>query len=144
MLSIPVQKNLADYQSKAWKSFTWRMVKGVAAAMIAPVIVAVYFYFVWGIGADAIFPLMLLVSAPGWLYAFAKPEGLYFEVWLPLWIRAHLGNNVVLYEGTQLRFLPELFCHKSKSDDEWKELEKVNGIELWDFEDKDKEENGND
>lgn len=99
MLTLPIQKDLAEYEPKIIGKFTKRTLVCTALALSASLLMAFYLNSVICVDIDDWGWLVVLIAVPFWGFGFWKPDGMKAEVWLPLWGKHVLGQDVVAYRS---------------------------------------------
>lgn len=97
MLSVAVQKDIAEYQPKVIGKMTSRTLISIVGAVGAGVIAAVYMYYVIGINPSDCMYVIYAVTLPFWCCGFITPHGMHFEEFAPLWLRANFTNDRIFY-----------------------------------------------
>lgn len=98
MLTLPIQKDLAEYEPKIIGKFTKRTLICTACALAASLLMAFYLNSVICVGIDDWGWLVVLIAVPFWAVGFWKPDGMKAEVWLPLFAK-HLGPDTIVYRN---------------------------------------------
>lgn len=136
MLSVAVQKDIAEYQPKVIGKMTARTLFSIAGALGFSVLAALYIYFVLGLSVGDNMMVIYAVSLPFWCCGFVRPKGLPFEKFVPLWLRAELGESRINYIPTLylsgLATLPEKSERKGKVyGKQYRKLCRLKGIEAY-------------
>lgn len=97
MLSVAVHKDIAEYQPKIVGHLTMRTLVSIAGALAASVLTGLYLYFVLGLSPGDYMFVIYAVSLPFWCCGFMRPKGLPFEQFVPLWLKAKLGDDRIYY-----------------------------------------------
>lgn len=97
MLSVAVQKDIAEYQPKVVGKLTSRTLLSLVGALGLSVLAALYIYFVLGLSVGDYMMVIYAVSLPCWCCGFVRPRGMPFERFVPLWLRAELGDDRIPY-----------------------------------------------
>lgn len=121
MLSVAVQKDIAEYQPKVVGKLTMRTLLSIAGALGFSVLAGLYIYFVLGLNVGDYMIVIYAVSLPFWCCGFVRPKGLPFEQFAPLWFKAKFTDDRIYYKPSmQLAGL-------TKDPDEDKQKGKVYG-----------------
>ncbi len=97
MLSVAVQKDIAEYQPKVIGKLTMRTLLSIVGALGLSVLAALYIYFVLGLPVGDYMMVIYAISLPCWCCGFVRPKGLPFEKFVPLWLHAELGDDRITY-----------------------------------------------
>lgn len=103
MLTLPIQKDLADYEPKVIGKLTKRTLVCSACAIGASLLMAFYLNSVICVGIDEWGWLVVIAALPFWGIGFWKPDGMRAEEWLPLWAKHALGKDVLIYQSAWKR-----------------------------------------
>lgn len=96
-LSVPVQKNLAEYEPKLFGKLTKRTAISITLAVGLALVAGVYLNVIIRVDIDEYGWLVLAASAPGWLIGFWRPDKMRPEAWLPLWFKHSFADDEVIY-----------------------------------------------
>jgi hypothetical protein len=134
MLSVHIQKDISEYKPKLVGSLTARRLISIAAALGLPVLTGVYLVFVLGLDVNAFMPVFMAEGIGFWAFGFIRPRGMDLEYWLPRYMTAMWGGNVLLH-STSLTTTSFGSAHDTLNDDidrSWTQLaRKTNGIERY-------------
>lgn len=97
MLSLPIQKDIAEYEPKIIGKLTKRTLACTACAIGAALLTAFYLNAVICVEIDDWGWLVVAAALPFWAVGFWRPDGMKVEEWLPLWIKHALGKDRILY-----------------------------------------------
>lgn len=98
MLSVAVQKDIAEYQPKVVGKLTLRTLLSIAGALGFSVLAGLYIYFVLGLNVGDYMIVIYAVSLPFWCCGFVRPKGMPFEQFVPLWLKAQFTNDRIYYK----------------------------------------------
>lgn len=99
MLSLPIQKDLAQYEPKIIGKFTKRTLICTICALSASLLMAFYLNAVICVGIDDWGWLVVAIALPFWAFGFWKPDGMKAEAWLPLWAKHAFGQDAIVYRN---------------------------------------------
>ena len=99
-LSVPVQKDLAEYEPKFIGKFTLRTLVAIALSLAMAFLTGCYINFVVCVSIDDYGWLVMLAALPGWAIGFWKPDQMRPEEWLPLWFIHAMTPDDLAYERT--------------------------------------------
>ena len=116
-LSLPVQKDLNQYQPKIIGKLTKRTLISIACAIAAALLMGIYINFVIRVSIDDFGWLIILVAVPIWVLGFAKPAQMVAEKWFPLWVKHNFSLN-------QVRYIPSYKMQTTASERKKKEYGK--------------------
>lgn len=100
MLSVPIQKDVGEYQPKIIGKMTARTLACVSGALGLSVATALYLYFVIGVDPGDWMIAIYAVSLPFWAAGFVRPRGMKFEQFAAAWLNHRLSSNKLFYTPT--------------------------------------------
>lgn len=130
MLSVPVHKDVGEYQPKIIGKLTLRSLVCTALALVVAVAVGAYSWFVLGISTDYSQYVIFAAALPVWAAGFWRPKGMMPEEFAPLWLAHTLTDNRILYVSPACR-LGLVACPESKPTKAYAKLVKAKGIEAY-------------
>lgn len=141
MLSVPVHKDVTEYQPKVIGGLTARTIICIGAAVGSALAFGMLCTFVFHVDINDVIYLVWLAAAPAALVGFYTPHGLNFEKFAPLWLAHNFNEQCLVYVSASNRgeFKAEADALKKAYADERKcangkelsKLYKTNGIEMW-------------
>lgn len=137
MLSVAVHKDIAEYQPKVVGHLTMRTLVSIACALGVSVLAGLYLYFVLGLSPGDYMFVIYAVSLPFWCCGFLRPKGMPFEQFVPLWLRAKMGDDRIQYipSMTLCGFIEDPGAHKKQKGTiygkHYRKREKLKGIEAY-------------
>lgn len=99
MLSLPIQKDLAEYEPKIVGKLTKRTLVCTACAIGSGLVIAFYLNAIVCVDIDDWGWLVVVAALPFWAVGFWKPDGMKAEEWLPLWAKHALGRDSIEYRS---------------------------------------------
>ena len=133
-LSVAVHKDASEYEPKIIGKLTKRTLLSILGAVTCSLLVGLFIYFVLGLSVSDYSFVIYATSLPFWLIGFYKPKGLYFEVWLPYYLRHKLSNNKIFYVPSCVLsgyVTNEKQKKKKKINKEYNEFMEENGVEAY-------------
>lgn len=141
MLSVPVHKDVTEYQPKVIGGLTARTIICIGAAVGSALAFGMLCTFVFHVDINDVIYLVWLAATPAALVGFYTPHGLNFEKFAPLWLAHNFNEQCLVYDSASNRgeFKAEADALKKAYADERKcangkelsKLYKTNGIEMW-------------
>lgn len=141
MLSVPVHKDVTEYQPKVIGGLTARTIICIGAAVGSALAFGMLCTFVFHVDINDVIYLVWLAAAPAALLGFYTPHGLNFEKFAPLWLAHNFNVQCLVYVSASNRgeFKSEADALEKEYADarnkaNGKKLEKLyktNGIEMW-------------
>lgn len=141
MLSVPVHKDVTEYQPKVIGGLTARTIICIGAAVGSALAFGMLCTFVFHVDINDVIYLVWLAAAPAALLGFYTPHGMNFEKFTPLWLAHNFNEQCLVYVSASNR--GELKSEADALEKEYtdarnkangKKLEKLyktNGIEMW-------------
>ena len=86
MLSVPVHKDVTEYQPKVIGGLTARTIICIGAAVGCALAFGLLCTFVFHVDINEVIYLVWLAAAPAALIGFYTPHGMNFEKFAPLWL----------------------------------------------------------
>lgn len=86
MLSVPVHKDIGEYEPKIIGKMTARTLICVLGALGLSVIAGLYMYFVIGVNPGDYMMVIYALSLPFWACGFLRPHGMKFEQFAMYWL----------------------------------------------------------
>lgn len=141
MLSVPVHKDVTEYQPKVIGGLTARTIICIGAAVGSALAFGMLCTFVFHVDINDVIYLVWLAAAPAALIGFYSPHGMNFEKFAPLWLAHNFKEQCLVYVSASHRGefkAEEDAVKKAYADDrkqnnnkELTKLYKTNGIEMW-------------
>ena len=141
MLSVPVHKDVTEYQPKVIGGLTARTIICIGAAVGSALAFGMLCTFVFHVDINDVIYLVWLAAAPAALLGFYTPHGMNFEKFAPLWLAHNFNEQWLVYVSASNRgeFKAEADALEKEYADarnkaNGKKLEKLyktNGIEMW-------------
>ena len=75
MLSVPVHKDIGEYEPKIIGKMTWRTLTCVTGALGLSVLTGLYMYFVLGVSPGDYMMVIYAVSLPFWCWRWCSSGG---------------------------------------------------------------------
>lgn len=133
MLSVPIQKDVGEYQPKIIGKMTARTLACVVGALGLSVGAGCYLYFVIGVDPGDWMIVIYAASLPFWAAGFIRPHGMKFEQFAAAWLNHRLSSNKLFYTPTLYDMAEEK--HKEKKGGvygrEYRKLLRRRGIEAY-------------
>ena len=141
MLSVPVHKDVTEYQPKVIGGLTARTIICIGAAVGSAQAFGMLCTFVFHVDINDVIYLVWLAAAPAALLGFYTPHGMNFEKFAPLWLAHNFNEQCLVYVSASNR--GEFKAEADALEKEYanargkangKKLEKLyktNGIEMW-------------
>lgn len=141
MLSVPVHKDVTEYQPKVIGGLTARTIICIGAAVGSALAFGMLCTFVFHVDINDVIYLVWLAAAPAALLGFYTPHGMNFEKFAPLWLAHNFNEQCLVYVSASNR--GEFKVEADALEKEYanargkangKKLEKLyktNGIEMW-------------
>lgn len=106
-LSMPVQKDIGEYEEKIVGKMTLRTIACLALGFGSAIAAGAFLRLGLGLDASALaFPIMLC-SMPFWLAGFWRPFGMRAEELAPLLLAHEMNDQRLVYEPCLAASLPE-------------------------------------
>lgn len=141
MLSVPVHKDVTEYQPKVIGGLTARTIICIGAAVGCALAFGMLCTFVFHVDINDVIYLVWLAAAPAALLGFYTPHGMNFEKFAPLWLAHNFNEQCLVYVSASNRgeFKAEKAAlekeyadgRKKASGKELSRLYRTNGIEMW-------------
>ena len=136
MLSVPVHKDIGEYEPKIIGKMTARTLICVLGALGLSVIAGLYMYFVIGVNPRDYMMVIYALSLPFWACGFLRPHGMKFEQFAMYWFLHNFSRTTLYYRPTMYKIgLAERLGAKSKKGEiyerKYRKLLKRNGIECY-------------
>lgn len=97
MLSVPVRKDISEYQSKILGKLTLRTLIVIISAVSAAIAIACIFQFALGIDWSRAQLLVYAVTFAIWAVGLKRPCGMSVEKFAPFWVRHNLTDDRCVY-----------------------------------------------
>lgn len=141
MLSVPVHKDVTEYQPKVIGGLTARTIICIGAAVGCALAFGMLCTFVFHVDINDVIYLVWLAAAPAALLGFFTPHGMNFEKFAPLWLAHNFNEQCLVYVSASNRgeFKAEKAAlekeyadgRKKANGKELSRLYRTNGIEMW-------------
>lgn len=136
MLTVPVHKDIGEYEPKIIGKMTARTLICVGGALGLSVIAGVYMYFVIGVSPGDHMMVIYALSLPFWACGFLRPHGMKFEQFAMYWFLHNFSCTTLHYRPTMYKIgLAEDYGAKIKKGEiyerKYRKLLKRNGIECY-------------
>ena len=141
MLSVPVHKDVTEYQPKVIGGLTARTIICIGAAVGCALAFGMLCTFVFHVDINDVIYLVWLAAAPAALLGFYTPHGMNFETFAPLWLAHNFNEQCLVYVSASNRgeFKAEKAAlekeyadgRKKANGKELSRLYRTNGIEMW-------------
>ena len=141
MLSVPVHKDVTEYQPKVIGGLTARTIICIGAAVGCALAFGMLCTFVFHVDINDVIYLVWLAAAPAALLGFYTPHGMNFEKFAPLWLAHNFNEQCLVYVSASNRgeFKAEKAAiekeyadgRKKANGKELSRLYRTNGIEMW-------------
>ena len=141
MLSVPVHKDVTEYQPKVIGGLTARTIICIGAAVGCALAFGMLCTFVVHVDINDVIYLVWLAAAPAALLGFYTPHGMNFEKFAPLWLAHNFNEQCLVYVSASNRgeFKAEKAAlekeyadgRKKANGKELSRLYRTNGIEMW-------------
>lgn len=141
MLSVPVHKDVTEYQPKVIGGLTARTIICIGAAVGSALAFGMLCTFVFHVDINDVIYLVWLAAAPAALLGFYTPHGMNFEKFAPLWLAHNFNEQCLVYVSASNRgeFKAEADALEKEYADarnkanvkKLEKLYKTNGIEMW-------------
>lgn len=141
MLSVPVHKDVTEYQPKVIGGLTARTIICIGAAVGCALAFGMLCTFVFHVDINDVIYLVWLAAAPAALLGFYTPHGMNFEKFAPLWLAHNFNEQCLVYVSASNRgeFKAEKAAlekeyadgRKKANGKELSRLNRTNGIEMW-------------
>lgn len=141
MLSVPVHKDVTEYQPKVIGGLTARTIICIGAAVGCALAFGMLCTFVFHVDINDVIYLVWLAAAPAALLGFYTPHGMNFEKFAPLWLAHNFNEQCLVYVSASNRgeFKAEKAALEKEYSDgrkkangkELSRLYRTNGIEMW-------------
>ena len=141
MLSVPVHKDVTEYQPKVIGGLTARTIICIGAAVGCALAFGMLCTFVFHVVINDVIYLVWLAAAPAALLGFYTPHGMNFEKFAPLWLAHNFNEQCLVYVSASNRgeFKAEKAAlekeyadgRKKANGKELSRLYRTNGIEMW-------------
>lgn len=141
MLSVPVHKDVTEYQPKVIGGLTARTIICIGAAVGCALAFGMLCTFVFHVDINDVIYLVWLAAAPAALLGFYTPHGMNFEKFAPLWLAHNFIEQCLVYVSASNRgeFKAEKAAlekeyadgRKKANGKELSRLYRTNGIEMW-------------
>lgn len=141
MLSVPVHKDVTEYQPKVIGGLTARTIICIGAAVGCALAFGMLCTFVFHVDINDVIYLVWLAAAPAALLGFYTPHGMNFEKFMPLWLAHNFNEQCLVYVSASNRgeFKAEKAAlekeyadgRKKANGKELSRLYRTNGIEMW-------------
>lgn len=141
MLSVPVHKDVTEYQPKVIGGLTARTIICIGAAVGCALAFGMLCTFVFHVDINDVIYLVWLAAAPAALLGFYTPHGMNFEKFAPLWLAHNFNEQCLVYVCASNRgeFKAEKAALEKEYSDgrkkangkELSRLYRTNGIEMW-------------
>ena len=141
MLSVPVHKDVTEYQPKVIGGLTARTIICIGAAVGCALAFGMLCTFVLHVDINDVIYLVWLAAAPAALLGFYTPHGMNFEKFAPLWLAHNFNEQCLVYVSASNRgeFKAEKAAlekeyadgRKKANGKELSRLYRTNGIEMW-------------
>ena len=141
MLSVPVHKDVTEYQPKVIGGLTARTIICIGAAAGCALAFGMLCTFVFHVDINDVIYLVWLAAAPAALLGFYTPHGMNFEKFAPLWLAHNFNEQCLVYVSASNRgeFKAEKAAlekeyadgRKKANGKELSRLYRTNGIEMW-------------
>ena len=103
MLSVPVHKDVTEYQPKVIGGLTARTIICIGAAVGCALAFGMLCTFVFHVDINDVIYLVWLAAAPAALVGFYTPHGLNFEKFAPLWLAHNFNEQCLVYVSASNR-----------------------------------------
>lgn len=141
MLSVPVHKDVTEYQPKVVAGLTSRTILCIGAALASAVLFGVVCVFVLNVDINDVIYLVWFAAAPAALVGFYSPHGMAFEKFAPLWYAHNFKEQCLPYISAshrgELKAMDEAERQlreetaREHPNKNLKKLKTMNGVEMW-------------
>lgn len=141
MLSVPVHKDVTEYQPKVIGGLTARTIICIGAAVGCALAFGMLCTFVFHVDINDVIYLVWLAAAPAALLGFYTPHGMNFEKFAPLWLAHNFNEQCLVYVSACNRgefkaeadALEKAYAAERKyaNGKQLSRLYRTNGIEMW-------------
>ena len=131
MLSVPIRKDISEYESKIFGKVTFRSLVTIVLAIGLSVAIGATAYFALGISWDVIGTPLIVLAFGIWAAGFWKPHGMKCEEFIPLWIRHNMKEDSSVYVSTLFADAKDSRKDLSQVTEAYANLTRLRGIEAW-------------
>lgn len=128
MLSIPVHKDISEYEPKVVGGLTLRTLGALGGSVAFSAAFGWYLTFVLGVPVEDMTWAIWAAAVPPVLFGFWTPCGMPFERFLPIWAAYVTGPSRLLYRSPRVPQGPQRPFARCRA---YERLEKRPGVETW-------------